>query len=157
MFNAFRRKKIDVDVHKEARHPVSDLLAPFIQAKKVDYAYMLNGDWGSGKTHYLNEVLERDFPVLKSNVYYASANGIKYFSEITDQLLQVKLGQKSGIPKELTNIGASLMKLFPKGQAISGIFKNSARMLLKNLVTKNDIIIIDDLERISDTYDRHSI
>lgn len=33
---------------------LEDIIQDYLQAKDTDYALMINGDWGCGKTYYLN-------------------------------------------------------------------------------------------------------
>ena len=43
---------------------LNDIIKDYLQAKETDYAIMITGDWGCGKTYYLNHEL-KDFVQLQ--------------------------------------------------------------------------------------------
>ena len=74
-----------------SKHPLYHLLEPYLKAESPEYAIMINGEWGSGKTYYIrNQILqdmaneEEEAQPLK--ILYASANGVKSIEELMFQI-----------------------------------------------------------------------
>lgn len=133
-------------------HPIMASLLPFLDKDKVDYAIMINGKWGSGKTHFLKRELKHEFSRLRKgrkeiHVLYSSANGIRTFEEIASQLIinngLDKISKNRRFNKILA-FGQRLLKdQFPVVKNVSSV------ELLEFVFDKNaPIIIIDDLERV---------
>lgn len=125
--------------------------------KKPQYAILINGEWGSGKTYFLDHALadffkEKDLPFCKISLY-----GITSKREIDNIIVQNRISN-------LPNVG----KIFGLGYKYSSILgeiatntlikseeiKNqiNSKKLIDSLVDKltivdEDIIIFDDLER----------
>ena len=63
-----------------------DQILDFVQHPNTDYALMINGPWGCGKTYFVKKVL---MPVLsgKANLTYVSLHGVKSFRELDVRML----------------------------------------------------------------------
>ena len=76
----------------------------YVRADYTDYAIMINGEWGSGKTHFWNNKIRKKIDSMKFNgkqykTIYMSLYGIsnlediskKIFIETTNQLVRERL------------------------------------------------------------------
>lgn len=103
------RKLTDDDIVKEIVNYVDETL--------YNYAVMIDGEWGCGKTYFIQERLykalethennrwqsERDYK--KRKVIYISLYGIKSLDEVTKQLFMESLIAKSGKAKRVLKKG----------------------------------------------------
>jgi len=156
-------------------NPIFEPLSRYLSIEKPDYACMINGKWGSGKTYFLLEELNS---LLKNNdkdeiqelkIRYVSANGVKDFDEILDELKRQKIlpqtnskvklvGKLAGRVIDNLPVGLIANVIAPgSGQAADklangakGMFEPKDISAIVNAVSFNekDIIIIDDLERV---------
>lgn len=123
----------------------------FLEEEKTDYALLLNGAWGSGKTHYWKHKLS---PIVKNRNYkpiYVSLNGISKIEDL-EQALFLKLiplvGRKENkLLKNSTTIITNTINQFSKvfiKTNLSDIFKGVS---INTLIASNYFICFDDLER----------
>ncbi|MBK8241892.1 MAG: hypothetical protein IPK88_00580 [Saprospiraceae bacterium] len=134
---------------------ISESILEYVKSES-QFALMINGEWGSGKSYYFKEVLSN---VLKGftqkKIIYTSANGISSFNEILEQIITKKYySNKKSIQKGL-NLTYQLSKLALKESDRYRIIGNMLDVIPKIFNSKdidgfkNDIIIIDDIERIN--------
>lgn len=116
---------------------------------EADYAVMLTGPWGGGKTHFIKSYFKAHYdkrkaqdPLNSSLYLYASLYGIRSTTEITDQFFN----QANPL---MTSKGGRLI-----GAAAAGALERFAGFkkgpdLIKELMTrlKGKILVFDDLER----------
>lgn len=127
----------------------------FISHRLYNYALMLNGAWGCGKTFFIEKVLIPHLKECKIDVNYISLYGIKNPEEIATKLceraIRDKITKTTG--KNTEGKGAQIATLV-MGQLLKyGVRKldlevadiKSAADLLPNY--DNNVIIVDDLER----------
>lgn len=139
----------------------------FIEDNTYKYAIMINGDWGSGKTYYVNEILiphmeNRKYKMNKKeeeksiDINYISLYGIRETSDISellcsqivkDMIPKLKNNQ-SRLSKAVSYVTDAISKYAIKKTEIG----NEADLerflsLLPNF--DNNVIIFDDLERCS--------
>ncbi|MBQ9658858.1 MAG: hypothetical protein IJV31_08885 [Clostridia bacterium] len=130
----------------------------YIRADYTDYAIMINGEWGSGKTYFWNNKIRKKIDSTKINgkqytTIYMSLYGISNLEEIskkifieTTQLMDKNLrkymnshGQAS-IP-EYAKTGLDMANLF-------GVSQNSNKVDYGDFFTTDDkVLCFDDLER----------
>lgn len=125
---------------------ISQFLDYYCDNKKLSnpqYAVLLKGKWGSGKTHFINnykKILDRK----KQRYIYVSLYGVKNYDEIETKFLQSSnpeiFNEKSIFAGKLANafINENIKKSL-------GQIKKS----LSSLNAKGNILIFDDLERCS--------
>jgi len=115
------------------------------------YALMLNGEWGAGKTHIINCIIEESRSD-NQNAIYISLNGMSSVEEISDAIyleLHPKLGGKTA--KISKAVFFSIIKngikidLNDALQISSGI--DSGKKIKHPENEKDFIIVFDDLER----------
>ncbi|AZQ83040.1 hypothetical protein EKO29_02570 [Colwellia sp. Arc7-635] len=116
---------------------------------------LLDGSWGSGKTHYihseLKDKLELEFTEHK--VHYLSLYGISNIDDFRDRIISLAItgnGNNSKFPSIISEVLSGTSQFFgEKGigsimNGISGAIKYKVYSELKNVV-----ILLDDLERIT--------
>ncbi|WP_227687371.1 P-loop NTPase fold protein [Psychrobacter fjordensis] len=135
---------------------IKSYLKEFITMDKPQYAVMLKGDWGSGKTHFIKNFIEND----KNNKYvYVSLFGLKSTEAIDEAIFDELHPVLSSAPvKVLNTVFKSALKLGLKVDVDSENTKlNSVNANInldgvldyfsKKNSKKNIIFVFDDLER----------
>lgn len=136
---------------------ILNVLNQYIKNPKMQYAILIDGDWGSGKTYFI----ENNFVKDKKNIIYIPLNGIKNREDI-DKKIYYKIIENN-MPNNITK--SKGLKIFKQtggtifnitNELIKNIFKidisgikniNGSEIisLFKNI--SDYIIIFDDLER----------
>ena len=130
----------------------------YVRADHTDYAIMLNGEWGSGKTHFWNNKVKKRIESLtlggkKFTTIYMSLYGISNLEEIskkifldTTHMMDKKLSdymEKNEITKipEYAKTGINIAESF-------GISQDPEKLdYSKFFETDNKVLVFDDLER----------
>ncbi len=120
---------------------IVDYLDKYLKLSKPDFAVMIKGEWGSGKTYFIKKYIA-DIEVLRKKYCYVSLNGILNKTDIIAQLLSCKLYGKIG--NWISRIGKTFSGTFPYVNMNVGdlLRTEDFRSLLKD-----NIIILDDFER----------
>ena len=116
-----------------------------------EYALLVSGKWGTGKTFFINNYLEKEsheeIKFIKISLF-----GIKSVNEIHKQIIFQLIGTEEGsLSNSLIQIGSSILDSFGKKINL-GIHDIPIEQVLKTLTKKLDkeiIFIFDDLERIA--------
>lgn len=130
----------------------------YVRADYTDYAIMINGEWGSGKTYFWNNKVRNKIESLSLNgkkytTIYMSLYGISNLEEIskkifieTTQLMDKNLKkymdshEESSIP-EYAKTGLEMSNFF-------GVTQSSDKMdYAKFFATDDKVLCFDDLER----------
>jgi len=130
----------------------------YVRADYTDYAIMINGEWGSGKTYFWNNQVKRKIESLNLNgkkytTIYMSLYGISNLEDIskkifieTTQLMDKNLKkymethEQSVIP-EYAKTGLEMSNFF-------GVTKNDDKVdYAKFFATDDKVLCFDDLER----------
>lgn len=127
------------------------IVQDYSNTEKTDYALLVNGEWGSGKTFFIKN---RIIPLIEksSKCIYVSLNGISSINQIERDILVGFIGLKdqNKIVKYLSS-KVSHISSFLSGVFTSNNFKIDITSI--NLISlfdfKNVVIVFDDLERIS--------
>ena len=123
---------------------------------KDPYALQIDGEWGSGKTFFINEFSET---TQKAKVIYFSIYGYNDFQNLKTELLSqiaTELDQSSIIKK-----GNNVYSIFKRFNNNSNFVLNSIDVLsdialkkaIQHILEKNNetiVVVIDDLERLSE-------
>lgn len=138
------------------------ILKEYIESKNTDYAVLIDGNWGCGKTFFVEnsiikkfkeQEIEKDGKKKKIKFIYISVYGIKDIKEIDnkifDSIIEDFLIKKVGKYHKIINKGfesvydiVSVFKELPK------IPKDSVRNLIEILQNqRNYIMVFDDIER----------
>lgn len=127
---------------------IEHYLDSYISNTEADYAVMLTGEWGSGKTYFVKEYFtERSGSKDgKKNYVYVSLSGLKTCSEIDREIMRniyPILGNKA-----LCFIGkVGEMALKAKGFAAEGDGAALFDSIASLQKIKGGILVLDDLER----------
>lgn len=136
---------------------INDIISNYIKMDNIDYALLLNGPWGCGKTYYIENQLKKIIEKGNYKFIYISLNGAIDFSNIrrkvTYQLITHKDKDKKNydidfledifdISTQLPKVG-SFISFAKKGKDIWDINK------LKEINFSKIFFVFDDLERIS--------
>jgi len=121
---------------------ITDFLNYYIKLPNPQYAVLLKGKWGSGKTHFIDEYKKQLDE--KQKYIYVSLYGVKNYDEIETKFLQ---SSNPEIFNEKSIFVGKLADAFINNKIKSslGIIKKS----LSSLNAKGNILIFDDLERCS--------
>ena len=130
----------------------------YVRADYTDYAIMINGEWGSGKTYFWNHKIKNKIESLQLNgkkytTIYMSLYGISNLEEIskkifieTTQLMDKNLKKymetkgQTTIP-EYAKTGLDMANFF-------GVSKNGEKIDYENFFSTDDkVLCFDDLER----------
>ena len=130
----------------------------YVRADYTDYAIMINGEWGSGKTYFWNHKIKNKIESLQLNgrkytTIYMSLYGISNLEEIskkifieTTQLMDKNLKKymeghnKTNIP-EYAKTGLDMANVF-------GVSKNGEKIDYERFFSTDDkVLCFDDLER----------
>ena len=136
---------------------ILDVLNKYIENPKMQYAILIDGDWGSGKTYFI----KTKFVKNNKNIIYIPLNGIKNREDI-DKKIYYKI-LENNMPKKITKSkGFSAFKktsgaiFVISNEIIKNVFKidisgvknlNASEIisLFKNI--SDYVIVFDDLER----------
>ncbi|ODS80766.1 MAG: hypothetical protein BGO42_04680 [Flavobacterium sp. 40-81] len=131
---------------------IQDIFNDYLKAENTQYAIMINGSWGSGKTHFWKEKLDPLVLCKKLKPIYISLNGISRIEGLEYQMLlgltpylsnsENKVIKSS--TKFIGNAANAVTKFFTRSSSFSDIFKG---MVIDNLNYSGKIICFDDLER----------
>lgn len=138
---------------------VLEAIDKYIETRLYNYAIMINGKWGCGKTFFVTQTL---IPYLAQkhtgdgktyDVNYVSLYGIKEPAEISDALFAQAIEDKLHNGIKLNRRGAhAVTNIIEKAinlgyRAIGGEEKDIKELLSTFADFDNNIIIFDDLER----------
>jgi hypothetical protein len=130
---------------------IETIFTDYIKTEKTQYAILLNGSWGCGKTYFWKYTLDKLAKDSKFNTIYLSLNGISKIEDLDHQLF-IKLipfisNQENNIIKNSTKfLGNALNKLSTHylNTSLSDIFKGVSIDTFNFL---KYIVCFDDLER----------
>lgn len=146
---------------------IVDVLINYIDEQLYNYAVMIDGEWGCGKTYFIKKILqdklekhekekeEKDKTNKARRVVYISLYGVKSLDEVSKQILMesylVKAGTAKGILKKGTETAGTMLPIIfdiikPK-VGIEMDAENITKAIGGFLSIKDSILIFDDLER----------
>lgn len=136
---------------------IEQIVTDYLNSEKTDYAIMINGDWGSGKTYYIKKTLvkkisetdsftkDKKYNILKYEPLYVSLYGI---NDISDVLYKVQLELNPWLktkPWMITKTGLNKLASF---FSLDFSKEDERNFLSIYNIRKNKVLIFDDLERI---------
>ena len=135
----------------------------YITRPSTDYAVLIDGEWGTGKTYFFTNMIDwKELCGSDKKVIYISLNGLSSLEEIKKRLVYTyftsKDKKKVFRPVEDSNLTDDLIQLnavldYPFSELISSgvsfIGKCIKNHILKKIKNSNFILILDDLERLS--------
>lgn len=128
---------------------------------EVDYAIMLDGPWGSGKSYFVQNRLEKELAnrkygkESKITYVYRSLNGIKNVEQFRNELYSCIVAQFSGTFQKASNIAGLIMDITSGSneqvsfllKSANKAFKYRERSIINEKLSSNLFIVIDDFER----------
>jgi hypothetical protein len=134
---------------------VSEYLDYYLSSElETDFAVMLNGPWGAGKTHFVKTYFQSREdkaksmdPLHRGGHLYASLYGIRSASEITDQFFaQAHPVMNSKAARLIGTVMSRALNGFAGTDVNS---ESDNKSLIKEMVLKleGQVLIFDDLER----------
>lgn len=132
----------------------------YIRKPYTDYAIMINGDWGSGKTHFWNNKLRKRIEIISNNkgenykTIYISLYGINSIEEISKKIfLETNPLITKTLKKFVENSDGNMIPEYVKaGVDIANLYggmqvDNTKLDFAKLFSTTNKVLCFDDLER----------
>ena len=151
-----------MDNHKKylSDEEIINVIKSYIDEKLYNYAVMIDGEWGSGKTYFVKNTLipdlkEKEQEKKKNPDYnprkfiYISLYGIKNVDDIGKQIYMENYLDNDKKKKGYT-FGASAVSLcfdILKNKGISFSEKHIKKLLSQFVSLGNAVLIFDDLER----------
>lgn len=134
-------------------------ISNYLDAKETEYAVMINGAWGSGKTHFCKSKISQLIVSKKFKPIYVSLYGLETAKNIDDLILKNVFSLESKQTEKVGNIFQNLFKsltlkfnndgpqftgnISALASGLGGIVKQI--LLERNL--NNSVLCFDDLER----------
>ncbi|MBU0923349.1 KAP family NTPase [bacterium] len=122
---------------------ISQFLDYYIKLLNPQYAVLLKGKWGSGKTHFINKYKE-ELDANKQRYIYVSLYGVKNYDEIETKFLQ---STNPTIFNNKTIFAGKIADAFINEKIKKSL--ENIKKSLSSLNAKGNILIFDDLERCS--------
>jgi len=130
----------------------------YVRSDYTDYAIMINGEWGSGKTHFWNNKIRKKIESLELNgkrytTIYMSLYGISNLEEISKKIfIETTQLMDKNLKKFMTNNGQSKIPEYAKTGIdmanFFGVTQNGDRVNYKDFFSTEDkVLCFDDLER----------
>ena len=130
----------------------------YVRADYTDYAIMINGEWGSGKTHFWNNKVRNKIESLQLNgrkytTIYMSLYGISNLEDISKKIfIETTQLMDKGLKKYMDAHGETVIPEYAKtGLDMAnffGVTKNGEKVDYGEFFsTDNKILCFDDLER----------
>ena len=117
---------------------------------KPNYAIMINGPWGCGKTHFIKDYLSKG----EGKHVYVSLFGLSSKEQIKDKIISGLLGIKDASEDEIQNfskIGEGFTKLVTEVKVSSsfiGACASSIKSIIASRLDQKRTLVFDDLERV---------
>jgi len=137
---------------------ITKILEEFIRTENTDYALLIDGEWGCGKTFYFKDKLKPELEQLentngnKFNVVYVSLNGLSNISSISNEIISSNFGinEKGKLIKLFYSSSDFIFNATSKLLKMDDYLKDTAKIDFAKFINfENKIICFDDIERIS--------
>jgi len=130
----------------------------YVRADYTDYAIMINGEWGNGKTYFWNNKVKNKIESLKINgkkytTIYMSLYGISNLEEISKKIfIETTQLMDKNMKKYMNSTGQSTIPEYAKTGLdmanLFGVTQNGDKMDYGKFFSTDDkILCFDDLER----------
>jgi hypothetical protein len=130
----------------------------YVKKENTDYAIMINGAWGSGKTYFWNNVLSNKLAEIKLNgedikIVYVSLYGVSNLNEISNNIFVQALANKNESIKKFANskVGNTIpqvAKIILNVANLKGLALGENEIDFSKFCSfKNTVLCFDDLER----------
>lgn len=132
------------------KNHIKKVISNYLEKENTEYAILLNGVWGSGKTFFWKKEIEKECEIKEFKPIYVSLNGVNSIAEIDQKLLLSftpfisENKHLKAIGKVAINTTNILTKFFLKNE-LKDVFNGVD--LTKSLDMSKYILCFDDLER----------
>lgn len=139
---------------------VDQMVLDYVKAPSTDYAIMLKGEWGAGKTYYWNHALTHDIEqidspvkikekVVKYKAVHVSLFGIENLNGLIMRTTRAKyLGTNNKWVDRIVTVAEAGAKKLAKSYEIEGEDLEQLVSLFKDIDQKRFVFCFDDLERL---------
>ena len=146
---------------------INRIIETYRATDNTDYAIVLNGVWGCGKTYYVDHDLRKAVESSGGHIIYASLHGARDYDQVATQLMLSNIAYKLNYNVEDLHGEFLFGKILRVMNAFDNIFSQTAFQTVKHLLNwkKNisykidkdsTLVVIDDIERaINDETRRH--
>lgn len=129
-----------------------NVIRDYLNDKTYPYAIMLDGEWGSGKTYFVKNILKDS---IDKKIIYVSLYGIDSLDEISNAIIFSNIKNKNNKIVLASNLGINIGKLLlnnylPKElvKVKKEVFKEiDFKEAFEDKILKDKFLIFDDLER----------
>lgn len=147
-------ESVQTSLSESEKYTVDSVL-DYIKRENTSYAILLNGEWGSGKTYFWENVLKKEIKKINEKIIYVSLYGVNSIEEINKKIF---LGKWEKLEKVTENkIVGGITEI---AKAILGSAKNMELPFIKGIEAPNidyrqflnfteTVLCFDDLERAS--------
>lgn len=138
------------------KEKIVSIITDYLNREETDYALMINGAWGSGKTFFIKNTLKSEIEKIdchegkksdenrKYKLVYVSLYGISSIDEIKERIFYAINSSYKSVGFLLGKIG-----LFLENNSKGVVTKEDTDILKDKFTTYNDkVFFFDDLERI---------
>lgn len=120
--------------------------------KRRDGLVLINGSWGSGKTHYINNIFPKIY--TSKTIYYISLLGIQSLSDFKSRIIDIVYLENMDELERAVSITSNGLSVSTGNSRSAGIIDKIIKSLtssVKESVLSNlsGLFIIDDVERIT--------
>ncbi len=120
--------------------PLSEYLEYYTECYDPNFAVLVTGDWGLGKTFQVKKALGEE------KIYYVSLFGINSIDELHSSILALMFPKQTELKKiygRLREISVGLGGFYSLGSLLPGL----ASAILRQNVKNDRVLVFDDLER----------
>ena len=133
---------------------IENVIAEYLENPKAEYAVMINGDWGSGKTYFLTHSLMKIIETIDSGknkrrkYAYVSLYGVKSIEDISKDIIFQCFGKnhKKKIATADT-VMETASNILTASLGVVSIDLSKVKSTLAKIDINNWILCFDDLER----------
>jgi hypothetical protein len=137
---------------------VTQVIERYYNKPDVDYALLLNGRWGCGKTYYVEHDLKKCIEANGGMFLYASVHGVRDYEEIETHLMFARIANAAKVDvRDVKDayLASKILNGVKKSGSVVGniIHQILLHFQLKSIKNTNALdkskvfIVIDDLER----------
>lgn len=119
---------------------LEESIKTYIALKEPNYALLVTGEWGAGKTHKIKNI-------LNDNMYYVSLFDIDSISSIYSSLFYSMHKKKDSAKKIFKKLTDFRVNLFGINFAIGELTSSLIDVVIKEEILKDKVIVFDDIER----------
>lgn len=147
---------------------INKIIESYRATDNLDYALLLTGEWGCGKTYYVEHTLSEIVEKSGGRILYASLHGIRSYDQIIFRLMLSNIAAMRGLRIEDIQQEYWANKVFRVIDSAGGFWDRLISTSLIHWYTTskkkaykidrdNTLIVIDDLERAIDDETRKEI